>query len=68
MIVKEKKRRMKTDCTLNFLFWFPELDKCPVCKKGRTIFDNFRVKKITIETEGRDDVAPGVFIYKKETK
>lgn len=64
-VKKDEIRRLKTDSALDFLFWFPELDKCPVCKKGRTIFDNFRVRKIVIEVDGVPGRKAAVFTFKR---
>lgn len=43
-----------TDCKEQFEHWFPELKKCPVCKNGHGLFQNFRVKSIIITVEDFD--------------
>jgi len=40
-----------TDCEELFLSWFPEMAKCPVCKGGKSLFQNFRVIDIKIKVK-----------------
>lgn len=40
-----------TDSPEQFMKWFPELMKCPVCKKGNTLFENIRGLEITIKAQ-----------------
>lgn len=69
-MAKAKLRKWKTDNKLDFLGWFPELDTCPYCKKGRTLFENFKILEITIKVgnfpNGPHGPGLATFTFKRE--
>jgi len=51
-----------THSKAEFLDWFPELDKCPVCHNGRSLFDNLDVASITLKVKSEFE-GDAMFIF-----